>query len=164
MFRLKLLALAVGICVMLLLLFFITLLWSELILVPWDTAIVRPEIGTLARTVNDFFERAPGSYIAPVTVTVIGVLLTLRAYRQRPSTGTLARALVYHALCFAGIIGFGVISFQVNNAVYPYTAVGYDPTYHGYYRSIIPGLTALGVLAAWIWALTRTARSQPGRP
>lgn len=52
-------------------------------LVPWDTAPGCPPVGTLARTINDFFEVAPGAYL-PATLFVLADagILALRLRRD----------------------------------------------------------------------------------
>ncbi|MFN8374942.1 MAG: hypothetical protein U0694_18960 [Anaerolineae bacterium] len=130
-------------------LFFLWMLLTELILVPWDTAIERPEVGTLARTVNDFFEAAPGAYILPTIVLALSLWLTFPALRRRLTT-----AYSFAAINFA-CVGLCIIFFTFsalinNNLLFPYPPVLYDPNYIGYHRSALPGLVALAVLMGWL--------------
>jgi hypothetical protein len=51
-------------------------------------------------------------------------------------------------------LGVLVIAFMLaallNNWLFPYPPVLYDPTYQGYHRSLLPGGVMLGVCAAWL--------------
>jgi hypothetical protein len=64
---------------------------TEIGLVPYDTVgePVRPPIGTLARTVNDFFESGAGAF-APAILLLAGSLITLAA-RMRIAPGRMLR-------------------------------------------------------------------------
>jgi hypothetical protein len=47
---------------------------------------------------------------------------------------------------------------MVNNAVYPYPPVLYDPNYPGYYRSVIPMTAVIAVCAVWFYGQIRLAK------
>lgn len=130
-------------------LFFLWMLLTELILVPWDTAVERPAVGTLARTINDFFEASPGAYVLPTIVLALSLWLTFPALRRRLST-----AYNFAAINFA-CVGLSIIFFTLsalvnNNLLFPYPPVLYDPNYIGYHRSVLPALVALAVLMGWL--------------
>jgi len=81
-------------------------------LVPWDTAPGRPPVGTIARTVNDFFEVAPGA-ILPSTffVLVSAILFVLRFTR----TGNKVSLLFFFAV--SNFI-FGVLAILLTSVAH----------------------------------------------
>lgn len=131
-----------------LLLFFLMMFFAELILVPWDTAIDQPALGTLARTVNDFFDTFPGSWSVPALLILSSIWLTLPLLRRHPSASL---KLIATNLIFIGVL-FLTFTFAaiLNNLIFPYPPVMYDPNYHGYHRSVLPGLVMLSVCVAWL--------------
>ncbi|HLV35990.1 MAG TPA: hypothetical protein VKY59_12780 [Spirillospora sp.] len=139
-----------------LLLFYTFVLLTTFILVPWDTAVVRPEPGTWQRTVNDFFETAPGQYSFALLLTGLSAVLAWSALRRQP-VFALRLALVnviFAALLFAVFM----LAAVLNNAVFPYPAgVLYDPTYHGFHRSVIPGMAVMLACALWLGWQRRAA-------
>jgi hypothetical protein len=52
-----------------------------------------------------------------------------------------------------------MVAAMVNNAIFPYPDVPYDPSYPGYYRSVLPGLVVAGVCAVWLWWQSRAGIS-----
>jgi|GEM_PF-2354364 len=62
-------------------LWFVFAFLTECLLVPWDDLGDRPPVGTLARTINDFFEGSPGDYIPSTVFTVANVSLFLLQFR-----------------------------------------------------------------------------------
>lgn len=130
--------------------FLVVVMITEFTLAPWDTAIERPEVGTWQRTLNDFFERTPGN-MSLAALLIVASVLTLRRTPARFQ-------LVAGNLIFAGLL-FSVfmIAALVNNAVFPYPPVAYDPTFRGYHRSVIPGLAVLLVCAGWLIRQIRAA-------
>ena len=135
--------------------FWILAFLTELILVPWDTAITRPAVGTWQRTVNDFFETPPGSYIIPALL-LAGSMSVVFHSRQRPWWRFALLNLVFSV----GSFGLFVITAMINNAVFPHPPVLYEPSYRGYYRSIIPGLVIGATCAAWLIMQRRVAANQ----
>lgn len=141
------------------LLLFLTLtILTEFILVPWDTAIERPEVGTWQRTLNDFFETSPGQWSISVPLTGLSILAGVGVLRRKPEAGW--RLAVVNLICVAVLWGAFLLAAMLNNWLHPYPPVLYDPTYHGYYRSIVPGLAVLGVCALWLlWQRRATAQA-----
>ncbi|MCC6617104.1 MAG: hypothetical protein IT320_26765 [Anaerolineae bacterium] len=142
--------------------FFVTALLTEFILVPWDTAITRPEMGTLARTVNDFFEVAPGSFLIPAMIALVGGVLSLRALRRDASVRALLKLFGGHLLFAAGLLILSTLAFMITNWLHPYPPVTFDPTFHGYHRSILPGIAVLALIVGWIWAQNRLFKHTTG--
>lgn len=140
------------------LLFFWLTLATELIFAPWDTAITQPEIGTWQRTLNDFFATEPGN----LTLAVLGVgasmLLTLMAWRR--GYRHLLRLAGINLLCFGVLIAAFMPAALLNNAIFPYPPVLYDPTFEGYHRSVLPGSVMLTICAGWLWWQRRVALSR----
>lgn len=130
---------------------------TEFVLVPWDTAVVRPETGTWQRTLNDFFEQPPGSLLVPVLLVTGSVILVIRSRQQR-FFHFAALNLIFAGSAFA----LFTVAAMVNNAVFPYPPVLFDPDYRGYYRSVIPGLTVALACAGWlamqVWIGRKQAR------
>lgn len=142
--------------------FFVTSILTEFILVPWDTAITRPDAGTLARTVNDFFEVAPGSHLIPALITLVGGMLSLRALRRDASARSLLVLLGWHVLFAIGLLLLSTLGFMITNWLHPYPPVTYDPTFLGYHRSIISGILVTAVIAVWVWAQNRIYKHTTG--
>ena len=138
------------------LLFFWLMLATELIFAPWDTAVTRPEIGTLQRTLNDFFETSPGN----LSLAALGVggsmMLTITAIRRGYTN--LFRLAGINLLCFGILIAVFTPVALLNNAIFPYPPVLYDPTYHGYHRSVLPGGVMLAICAGWLLWQRRLTR------
>lgn len=137
--------------------FFVLTFITELTLAPWDTAIHRPEVGTWQRTLNDFFETAPGYYAISIPLTLLCMVLTVLTFRRNP---TLINRLLLIHLAFAPIlVAMWMGAVFVNNAVYPYPPVLYDPNYRGYYRSVIPLAAVVVTCSAWLYGQIRLAKS-----
>lgn len=134
-------------------LFALTLM-TNFIFAPWDTALHRPELGTWQRTLNDFFETAPGVYTFSLPLMIANIYFALR----RGNLLTLA------GINFAFVLLFWVAllaSFFVNNAVFPYPPVLYDPNYDGYHRAIIPAAVFALVCFGWMRVVSyQTSRRQ----
>ena len=129
---------------------------TEFVLVPWDTAVVRPEVGTWQRSLNDFFEMPPGSLLIPFMLLIGSVYVVIRSRYKH----LLLRAGVNIAFA-AGVFALFMLSAFINNAVFPYPPVLFDPTYRGYHRSLIPGLTVVVACIGWLLMQARIGRLQP---
>jgi hypothetical protein len=140
------------------LLFFWLTIATELIFAPWDTAVTRPEIGTWQRTLNDFFETEPGNLSLAVLGVGISVLLTITALRRGYSN--LWRLAIINLICFGVLFAAFTPVAMLNNAIFPYPPVLYDPTYEGYHRSVLPGGVMLAICAGWLWWQRRVAFSR----
>lgn len=138
-------------------LFYSLLLVTELVLVPWDTAIHRPEVGTWQRTLNDFFEVAPGSYSIAILLTGISIVLAYRALRRSPKAGLHLAVLnlIFVLVLFVAVIAAALIN---NHILFPYPPVLYDPMYRGFHRSILPVIAISLVCAGWFMTQRRVAR------
>ena len=102
--------------------FFILMVLTEFTLSPWDTAIHQPEIGTWQRTLNDFFQREPGNLLFASLLVIMSMALTRRS--QAYSLAVIALGnLIFAAL----VMGLFSAAATVNNAVFPYPPVLYDP-------------------------------------
>jgi hypothetical protein len=130
-------------------LFFVLSFFTELILAPWDTAVVIPEVGTIERSANDFFSTAPGESSVAILLLIISLWLTIPALRRRLDTwyqfaGT-------NLMCLAALLlTFTPAAIINNNILFPYPPVLYDPNYEGYHRSVFPGLVILAVCLGWL--------------
>lgn len=60
------------------------------------------------------------------------------------------RLVGINVLFSIALYGCFIIAALINNAVYPYPSVLYDPNYEGYYRAIIPGIVLLLVYGGWL--------------
>jgi hypothetical protein len=129
-----------------LLLFVIISFFNSLFLVPWDTAITMPEVGTLARTANDFFDRYP--WIVTVPLILASLWLAVPAVRRQPDIST--KFAGTNLMCLALILLTFMPAALINNIVFPYPPVEYDPTYDGYHRSVLPTVVMLTVCAGWL--------------
>ncbi len=140
-----------------LLLFFSFHLITEFVLVPWDTAVVRPEVGTWQRSLNDFFEVAPGSLLLGSLAVLLSVWLSRPLWSQ--GVAALLRLTITNIL-LALLLCFGVVAaFMLVNWLNPYPPVRYDPTYHGYHRSLLPFLVSCCLVAVWLrWHLVQRSR------
>ena len=128
--------------------FYLLTFLTQLIFTPWDGAIDWPAVGTWQRNLNDFFAGDPGRLSISIPVILINIYLTIAMLRQRPEQlNQLIRRTwlfipVVILICFAAMM--------LNNAVYPYPPVEYDPHYRGFYRSVIPGIAMIGLCAFWL--------------
>lgn len=139
-----------------LVIFYVLTFITQLTLAPWDTAVERPAIGTWQRTLNDFFESAPGHFAISAPLTLACIILS--AVTLRRNQAALNRLLLIH-LTFAPILlAMWMGAVVVNNAVYPYPPVLYDPNYHGYYRSVIPMAAVVVTCAIWLYGQLRLAK------
>lgn len=136
--------------------FYTVSLFTELILAPWDTALVRPEIGTWQRTLNDFFENG-GALVVSVPVVLASITLALPMLRQ--NSLVLFNLMVGNlAFCTALWVAFLAAAFINNQVLFPYPPVTYDPTYEGFHRSVLPMAAQLVVCAAWLLWLRRVGK------
>jgi hypothetical protein len=140
--------------------FFVLTIITDFTLVPWDTAIVRPEVGTWQRSLNDFFENPPGQHLFSIPIVFLSIIISIKAIRHHPEA--VNRLLLIHLLFTPILFGFWMGAAMVNNAVYPYPPVQYDPNYPGYYRSVIPLAAIVVVCTGWFYCQMRLAKS--GRP
>jgi hypothetical protein len=138
------------------LLFFWLMLATELIFAPWDTAVTRPEIGTWQRTLNDFFETSPGNFSLAMLGVGASIVLTLTAIKRGYSN--LLRLAGINLLCFGVLITVFTPVALLNNVIFPYPPVLYDPTYEGYHRSLLPGGVMLAICAGWLLWQRRLTR------
>ncbi len=133
-----------------LILFGILTFFTQLIMVPWDTAITQPELGTWQRTLNDFFASVPGYFLFSASILVMSIVLSLKIIRGQSRHLLI---LIAGNIVFAVVLwGVFLIAISVNNAVlFPYPDVNYYPSYAGFHRSIFPGLCILLVCAIWLF-------------
>ncbi|MCA9884930.1 MAG: hypothetical protein KC708_18265 [Anaerolineae bacterium] len=124
--------------------YFFLVLETEFILVPWDTTLIRPDIGTWQRTLNDFFEVGIGSWIIPAGVVIANMLMALRLLRRRRILPW--KFIINNALFVWMFIPMMLLVAQLNNTIFPPTAADFEP---GYYRSIIPGLVVVLLTSIW---------------
>ncbi|MBZ0300738.1 MAG: hypothetical protein K8J31_13395 [Anaerolineae bacterium] len=143
------------------LLFYTLTFLTTLILAPWDTALVRPDLGTWQRSANDFFESAPGQYVVALGLIVLSVRLGWAGLRCDHDLRW--RFAVINGLCFCAMLVVFMAAALLNNAVFPYPPVSYDPTYEGYHRAVIPGLALLAVCAVWLMSQRRIVNHWLGR-
>ncbi len=116
---------------------------TNLIFAPWDTAVQRPELGTWQRTLNDFFETAPGVYIFSIPLVLANIVFALRKRKLAYLAGV---NFAFAILFWAALL----ISFFVNNAVFPYPPVMYDPNFRGYHRTLIPAAVFALMCIVWL--------------
>ncbi len=145
------------------LLFNLTLL-TELLLVPWDAAITQPEPGTWQFALNDFFSRPPGNLLVSVPVLALSIFFTVRHIRRYPQT-TLALALLTWVFNLS-IFALFMLAAMLNNGLFPYPPVVYDPNFRGFHRSVVPGVITGAGCVLWLVVLSRfadfyTRRLQP---
>jgi hypothetical protein len=138
---------------------FTATLFTELIMAPWDTAIVLPEVGTWQRTVNDFFDHG-GALVVGTVLTVAGIALTRpRFLRSRH----IRLKLALGNLAFVGAMWavFMLATFINNQFLYPYPSVTYDPGYAGFHRSVLPMTAQVVIWALWLLWLRRENGANP---
>ena len=120
--------------------------FTLLALVPWDTAIARPEIGTWQRTINDFFEGRFGENLVILffcLTTAFPVIKTLRQARK-----ILLRGFVTNVLCLILVVTTFILCSNLIYIIFPYGTDYTNPFFHNYTRSIIP-LTIYGIVYCW---------------
>ena len=133
-------------------LFALTLL-TELILVPWDAAITLPEPGSWQLALNDFFSRPPGNLLVGVPVLALSIFFTLRHIRRHPQT-TLVLALMTWVFILS-IFALFMLAAMLNNGLFPYPPVLYDPNFRGFHRSVVPGIITGAGCVLWLVILSR---------
>ncbi|MEQ8672544.1 MAG: hypothetical protein RLP44_25125 [Aggregatilineales bacterium] len=132
---------------------------TQLIMVPWDSAIIQPESNTWQRTLNDFFANMPGYYLFSATFLVMSIGLSWKLLRGRTTN---IFKLVLGNLIFAFLlIGILMPAAFINNALFfPYPAdVIYDPTYRGFHRSIFPAVCIGLACGLWLYWQVRLRSS-----
>jgi len=127
-----------------------------LVLVPWDTAIFRPEIGTWQRTLNDFFEGRTGENIVFLTVALVSILPILRRLRRR--WGASLRIIIANLLFFFGGYIFLMMSFIVNNAIFPWHPPASLTSGNNYTKSILPLIVLWILYAVWFHEIAGLAK------
>ena len=118
-----------------------------LALVPWDTAIARPEIGTWQRTVNDFFEGRFGENVVIlffIMMTTLPIFNTLRERWYLSARVTLTNIL-FLIVGYGGFIASSIISY----IILPYRGNVTDPFFHNYTRSSISLLAISVIFCFW---------------
>lgn len=135
-------------------------LLTQFIMVPWDTAITLPEIGTWQRTLNDFFATAPGYFLFSGTLLLISIILSINIVKNN---GKRLMLLIVGNIAFViFVLGVFTVATLINSSVlFPYPDVVYDPTYKGFHHSVFPGLCILAVCGIWLyWQLRPIHRSK----
>ena len=132
-----------------------------LLLVPWDTALFRPEIGTWQRTVNDFFEGHTGENATFIVMALISIVPIVRTLFRRWDAAL--RIIVANLLFF--FLGYIILigTFVITNLIFP----GHPPGEiidtnpfigHNYTRSIIPLVTLWILYAVWFREIASLAK------
>ncbi len=127
---------------------------TEILLAPWDTTPQRPPVGTLARSVNDFFEDAPGAYLPPATAVGASVVLFAVGFvRKRAGRACLPTFLAGANALFVVLDVLAVrLAQQLLERRLPPSQTGYDLGYNRTWLSIL----ATAVLLAFLyWAQWR---------
>jgi hypothetical protein len=137
-------------------LFSLFTLFTEFTLVPWDTSIVRPEVGTWQRTINDFFERSPGQYALSILVVLLSIGLTLYAYRRNPNS--LTKLILINAIFIPLVVIVWWAAVILNGGIFT-APLGYDPSAAGFHRSILPMTTVLIACIIWFRQHLRAANN-----
>lgn len=118
---------------------------TEWLLVPWDTTTERPARGTLARSVNDFFEHAPGSCLPAVVVVGGSMALSAAGFVRNREGRAWLPALV--AACNATfiVVDYACVYFLI-------WVVGgrLPPPQTGYHRTW-PGVLVTVLLLGLLW-------------
>jgi hypothetical protein len=141
--------------------YFIHLLFTEFTLVPWDTAIVRPEVGNLARTLNDFFEAGIGAFLPSIASLAINIWLLGRMIRHR--RWRMHQMLAYNAMLITLLPLFWIFATMINNWLFPFQTTIGEATPYGYHRSVLPLLVYVISMTVWIRTqlhLTRDLRKR----
>lgn len=130
----------VGLLVSWLVLLIMVMAMTEIYLVPWDTAGNPPPLGTMARTVNDFFESEPGSLIPACLVILSSVGFFIAGLAQKRGSNIIRLAWLFGLSNMTGIGAMFVFSFgavMLNRFLMPFPPGRGDP---GFHRSILPAI------------------------
>jgi hypothetical protein len=126
---------------------------TEWLLVPWDTTTERPARGTLARSVNDFFEHAPGSCLPAVVVVGGSMALSAAGFVRNREGRAWLPALV--AACNATfiVVDYACVYFLiwVVGGRLPPPQTGYDLGYHRTWPGVLVTVLLLGPLLWCQW-------------
>ncbi|NJO82256.1 MAG: hypothetical protein HC828_05235, partial [Blastochloris sp.] len=110
------------------LVFYLLTFFTELTLVPYDTMLIsdRPPIGTWQRTLNDFFERPPASYLPSMVFLTASFMISWPIIRQ--GTAECLRLaginVVYIMVLFITTMILGVVRLIVFPALDPQSYEG----------------------------------------
>jgi len=122
-------------------------LMNIILLVPWDVAVTRPDVGTWQRTLNDFFEGRFGENILLLTVvamTAVPILVTLFR-RWYSGTKIVALSLIVALVTYVLVM----LSFLPINVLLPTGQDISDPFSQNYTRSLIPLIITWAGYAIW---------------
>lgn len=144
-------AVFVGGLALLTLTWFFLFLWlaamTEGWLAPWDVAPGRPPLGTLARSLNDFFEGAPGVYLLAALVIIVSAGLFV-ARLSRPGDKTWL-PLEFAAENVAFVLAVGMlanVAHQLPNLWLPQPRPAMDVGYRRTWPALVIMATLLFVL------------------
>lgn len=151
--HLKNLVLIMGILVSLIALVQLFSVFSLLLLVPWDTSFVRPDVGTWQRTVNDFFESRPGEILTYGFYTLFFSLVTINTLRKRWEAAY--SVIVVNLIATFSLQLLGVLSFPVSQFVFPFNENYTNPFYFNYARNVLPMLMIVAMVFLWTRELKR---------
>ena len=149
--------------VALLMTWIIIFLWltvlTQFIMVPWDTAITQPEIGTWQRTLNDFFATFPGYFVfsGPLLLASISLSINVMKNNGKRLMLLLAGNIAFVILVWGVFMGAAVIN---NSVLFPYPDVVYDPTHRGFHHSVFPGLCIMVACGFWLYWQMRVKSAQ----
>ena len=140
-----------------LIMFYTLTIFSLFSLVPWDTALIRPELGTWQRTLNDFFEVGFGNSLVYIVVFVMVVIPIMKALSKR--WHNYRQILLLNSLLIASIYFMTVIVYPMNRFIFPYTRDYSDPFFHNYGQQIIPFLTLWIMYSIWLYQVNKLPKT-----
>jgi hypothetical protein len=107
------------------------LLMTEGWLVPWDTTSIRPPVGSLVRTINDFFEVAPGGYLPATLFVLADASIFVWRFRRVGNRMLLPFFFAISNLAF-GVLAtvLAILSHQLPNLWLPQPRPEFDAGFH----------------------------------
>lgn len=135
-------------------------IFSGFALAPWDTALIRPEIGTWQRRLNDFFEVGIGHSLIYIVVFLLVVIPVMKSLNNR--WRNYHRILLLNSLNSLFIASFfftTMIIYPVNHFIFHHNREYGDPFFHNYGQQIIPFLTLWLVYSLWLYQINKLPKT-----
>jgi hypothetical protein len=128
--------------------FYVLTFLTQLTFTPWDGAVDWPAVGTWQRTLNDFFATDPGRLLLSVPVVIGSIYLTISNLHRHPDN--INRVVRLSWLFIPILLLTWYVAVTLNNTLYPYPPVIYDPNYRGFHLTLIPGMALVGLCVVWL--------------
>ena len=118
-------------------------------LAPWDTAPVRPPLGTWTRAINDYFETSPGAYLPATLFVGANALWLAVCLRRATNKSWLLFVFAITNFIFVIVATFGaILAHQLPDLWLPQPRPLFDFGFHRTWPAIV-------TTVAWVLVLFR---------